>query len=67
MVLLLQAENHILREEIEERTQAELERLAMLKRQVITERVILQSDGEKHNLQQLSASPLRSSSLSESE
>lgn len=66
MMYFIQAENHILREEIEQRTQAELERLTMLKRQVITERVILQSDGERHNLQQLSSSPLRSPSLSES-
>ncbi len=50
----------MLREEIDERTQAELERLALLKRQVITERVISKSDGEKHNLQQLARSPLRS-------
>ncbi len=55
-----QAENQLLREEIDERTQAELERLALLKRQVVTERVISKSGSEKYNLEQLARSPLRS-------
>ena len=39
-----------LRAEMAERQEAELERLAMLKQQVLAERVVLQSEGEKHKL-----------------